>query len=410
MNYGTTLGKMNKKDKKEKCVLPKRKKHISNKHQSIIHKHNKKIEELQDKQTRLLIIDSDIKKLTNDLDKVKKKKAFNRLNNETFEESNNNLLCRNIERDINTLLKSKEIIIKDEDYNDYILESSQIILKYMNFEEQENELLGKKNLQEKELELLNSINKQKRELSETYLIKFEENYIPTQQNLHIYNNVLCQNCNIEYDTVECYLSCSSCGACLSITNCDGELSYKEIQDYDYRPAFMYNRNSHLLDHLKRLESKDNREITQEIIDKIIIEANKERITDLTTITEAKIKKYLKRLKLNEYYDNVIGIINKLTGRPPIVLTKEIEEKILYIFQQIQDPYNKYKPQNRKNFLSYSYILHKLFQILGLHEFTVYFPLLKSTDKLRLQDEIFKKIVDEMAIKDKSINWIFIPSV
>ena len=98
-----------KKEKKEKCLLPKRKKNVSKKHQSIIHKHNRKLEELQDKQKRLLLIDTDIKKLTSDLDKIKKKKAFNRLNNETFEESNNNLLCRNIERDINNLIKSKDI-------------------------------------------------------------------------------------------------------------------------------------------------------------------------------------------------------------------------------------------------------------------------------------------------------------
>jgi hypothetical protein len=129
-----------------------------------------------------------------------------------------------------------------------------------------------------------------------------------------------------------------------------------------------------------------------------------------TLTEDKVKKYLKKLNLNEYYDNVIAIINRLNKRPPFTLTTELEEKIKSMFRQIQEPFEKHKPKNRKNFLSYSYTLHKFFQILNLHEFCKYFPLLKSNDKLRQQDEIFKKIVAEMAMKDKTVNWVFYPSI
>ena len=81
-----------------------------------------------------------------------------------------------------------------------------------------------------------------------------------------------------------------------------------------------------------------------------------------------------------------------------------------MFLQIQEPFEKYKPPTRKNFLSYSYTLHKFFQILGLEEYTKYFTLLKSPEKLRQQDEIFRKIVAEMAQKDKTIKWVFIPSI
>ena len=40
----------------------------------------------------------------------------------------------------------------------------------------------------------------------------------------------------------------------------------------------------------------------------------------------------------------------------------------------------------------------------------HFPLLKSADKLRQQDEIFKKIVADMAKIDKSIDWVFYPTI
>lgn len=396
--------------KKGRSTNPKKeRKKSSNKYNSILHKHQQKMEELYDKNKRIAIIESNIKKLNTELEKTKKKRALCKLNNEVFEESDHNLLCRKIEQELIQLKKQKDIVNSDEEINEYILNSASILMRYTKLEDQERILLDKEELDDEETELLNNINIDKRELTDEYFKTFDKDYIP--QFTDTLQNIKCEKCNLMYETEECYLVCPRCGISIPITNCDGELSYKEIQNYDYRPGFMYDRSSHLIDHLKRFMAKD-KQIPQDVIDKIIIEANKERITDLNILTEAKIKKYLKRLKLNEYYDNVIGIINKLTGRQPISLTREIEDKILNIFQRIQGPYMKYKPKNRKNFLSYSYILHKIFQILDLHEFAVYFPLLKSIDKLRLQDEIFKKIVDEMAVKDtdKSIKWVFIPSV
>jgi hypothetical protein len=183
-----------------------------------------------------------------------------------------------------------------------------------------------------------------------------------------------------------------------------------MQNYEYKTQFTYDKKSHLDDWLRRFQAKENRTIPQEVLDKILLETKKERLTNLNDLTEEKIKRYLKKLSLNEYYDNIIGIINRLNGRPPFRLTYEIEEKIKSMFQSIQEPFEKYKPNNRKNFLSYSYTLNKFFQILGLHEFSKYFPLLKSVDKLRQQDEIFQKIVAEMAQKDNSVDWVFYPSL
>jgi hypothetical protein len=61
-------------------------------------------------------------------------------------------------------------------------------------------------------------------------------------------------------------------------------------------------------------------------------------------------------------------------------------------------------------LSYSFLLNKFFLILGLPEFSRYFFLLKSPDKLRQQDETFKKIVDHMAKIDPKTGWKFFPSL
>ena len=146
------------------------------------------------------------------------------------------------------------------------------------------------------------------------------------------------------------------------------------------------------------------------VDKVVLEAHKQRVKDLSTLTELQVKKYLKKLELNDYYDNVISIINRINKRPPFILTQEIESKIKEMFQQIQAPFEKYKDPSRKNMLSYSYLLHHFFLILGLPQFSKYFFLLKSPEKLRQQDQTFKKIVEELAKTDPKTPWKFYPSI
>ena len=82
---------------------------------------------------------------------------------------------------------------------------------------------------------------------------------------------------------------------------------------------------------------------------------------------------------------------------------ELEEKLCSMFKEIQGPFLKHCPKDRKNFLSYSYVLYKLFQILGKHEYLRFFQLLKSREKLSIQDQIFKKICEDLG-------WPFYPSL
>ena len=88
---------------------------------------------------------------------------------------------------------------------------------------------------------------------------------------------------------------------------------------------------------------------------------------------------------------------------PPTITPEIEEKIRAMFQEIQAPFLLYCPDDRTNFLSYSYILYKFFELLELDEYKIYFPLLKSRDRLIAHDHIWKKICDYL-------RWEFIRSI
>lgn len=371
---------------------------------SIMHKHEKRLDEFRNKDVRLKVIRDKINGLIRESNKISKDKSYKQMNNENV--SDINMRLSNIEVDIKKLKDTYNIIESGNDEIDYLLDSSNLMLEYMRLEEEESRLLEKN---EEDSDELNNILKEKNRLMDEYMVKFE-NKCHNQQVMYDKSVVYCPKCDELYDANEGYLVCPLCGLCDNAVIHAEELSFKEMRDYEYRPQFTYDKMTHLDDWLRRFQSKENRVIPQEVLDKVILQAKKEKIQNLNLLTEDKVKRYLKRLNLNEYYDNIIGIINRINGRPPFKLTAEIEAKVKMMFQQIQKPYEKYKPNGRKNFLSYSYCIHKLFQILGLHEFSKYFPLLKSVDKLRQQDDIFKKIVAEMSEKDKSVKWVFYPSV
>lgn len=108
-----------------------------------------------------------------------------------------------------------------------------------------------------------------------------------------------------------------------------------------------------------------------------------------------MKGILKKLGLTQYYEHATHIISKLSKQPPPTINRETEETLRYMFKQIQEPFEKHCPKARINFLSYSYVLHKFCELLELDEFIKCFPLLKSREKLRQQDKIWKNICKEL---------------
>ena len=108
-----------------------------------------------------------------------------------------------------------------------------------------------------------------------------------------------------------------------------------------------------------------------------------------------MREILKRLRINKYYEHINYIINRINGVPTPQFSPDLEDKLYNMFRDIQGPFLKHCPKDRKNFLSYSYVLYKFFQILGLNEYLKYFPLLKSREKLYVQDQIWKKICEEL---------------
>lgn len=155
--------------------------------------------------------------------------------------------------------------------------------------------------------------------------------------------------------------------------------------------------------MSQFQAKESTNIPDEVFDMIYQEIKKNRITNMAELTPKKLKEFLKKLKLNKYYEHQAYIINRLNGKIAPSIPRDVEEKLRTMFKDIQIPFRKHCPPDRKNFLSYSYVFYKFFELLGYHELKKQFSLLKSKSKLQEQDKIWKGICSDL-------DWVYYPSI
>ena len=98
---------------------------------------------------------------------------------------------------------------------------------------------------------------------------------------------------------------------------------------------------------------------------------------------------LKRNELTMYKDNIYFIYFKLIGGSlPKITTKEYN-MILNTFNAINSMYDKYKPNDRKSFINYSFVLKKLLIMLGKIEYAKCTPQLKTHSKQKELERVWE---------------------
>ena len=392
-------------------------------------KHNEKIEYFNNKYNSVSQINNNLQKINNKL------KKYNTLENK-------NLNDEELENKLNlieekTKLEKELISIKDKKEDiEYFLDTGKILFNYydINNNISEGKELKKNNIKKptintnsksvmeyfqyssKDKNLSNvSTNKTKpnptinnktdntksrARLYEEYLSKVDNHIIKEECE---YKIEMCSKCGHEKVLFisEGKLICTHCGDESTILIDSDKPSYKDPpREVCY---FAYKRINHFNEWLAQFQAKESTDIPQDVYNEILVELKKERLTNMNELTTSKLREILKKLKKNKYYEHIPHIINKLNGIPPPVMSRETEEELRRMFKEIQLPFHKFCPENRKNFLSYSYVLHKFVQLLELDEFLPCFMLLKSREKLHQQDKIWKDICNYL-------NWQYIPSI
>ena len=103
---------------------------------------------------------------------------------------------------------------------------------------------------------------------------------------------------------------------------------------------------------------------------------------------------LKRNELAMYKDSIYFIYFKLSGGSFQRITTKEYNTILSMFNVVSSIYDKYKPNDRKSFLNYSFVLKKLLIMLGKVEYAKYIPQLKTNSKKKEVERVWELITKD----------------
>lgn len=323
-----------------------------------------------------------------------------------------------LERDAEALEKKIKTIDNDEDLMDYYLRTGDILYNYYDMQDKIQKGGMSFNTTKAKpgsiLAILEEVAQQEnQETKNTVVVPPAQKGLQRNQLLNDYlqleDPAMARNTVEEYD--DPWTTCESCGnemiMCLNEANLTcSKCGYQDfiLVDSD-KPSYKdpprevcyyaYKKINHFNEWLAQFQAKESTEIPNEIYDAILIQLKKERITNMGGLKPTKLREILRKMKASKYYEHIPHIINRLNGQNAPFMSREDEEKLRHMFREIQPSFKKHRPQGRRNFLSYGYILYKFCELLEMDEYLACFPLLKNRDKLYLQDKTWEKICADM---------------
>lgn len=111
------------------------------------------------------------------------------------------------------------------------------------------------------------------------------------------------------------------------------------------------------------------------------------------VTSQTIKRILREKNRCNYYDYAEIIASRINGDMKMIISPELESKIMKMFSEIWDGYEKVNKSPSTNFLLYNFLLVRILQILGEHEKAARF-IPKDLSRWQRNDEIWKSICKE----------------
>ena len=203
--------------------------------------------------------------------------------------------------------------------------------------------------------------------------------------------------------------CTSCGVVVEKT---AEIGQNPMMNISYTrnitpvKIYSYRRLNHLRELVRQITGKTQQNLNKDQLE-IIKSEIKRNYVDYHDVTPRYIRKTLKHLGLNKYYDQTISItkcLNPEYKAPKI--SDEYEEKLVVQFCMLETPFEKIRSmvdKTRKNFLSYRYTFYRLNQLNRRMDLNDGIHLLKSVKLLNKQDKFWKLLMNEL-------NWPYLGSM
>jgi hypothetical protein len=190
-----------------------------------------------------------------------------------------------------------------------------------------------------------------------------------------------------------FLHCLTCDTIEYVTLDSERPSYRDPpRELSY---FCYKRSNHLQEWLSQTQGREYTNIPDSVYDSITVELKKQKFTNLAKLTRKKLHEVMKKLNLNKWYEHESHILNSLSGKPSLRIPPHIEAQFKRMFAQIQVPFMKHSPPNRKNMISYSFCLSRFADLLGYDDIQEYLPKLKSKTKRQEQNKIWECICADL---------------
>lgn len=223
---------------------------------------------------------------------------------------------------------------------------------------------------------------------------------------HQNNRSICELCGtLAYFTADGFESvCSNCGAASETLLAPHEFPGAVPFGTEFMPpSGVYKRGVHLNEFLLQIQGDCAGAISPEHMQAVREQLRKMRVEPAeTTITL--VRDALKRLGLSKLYEHSANILTQINGASSTKLSPELVAKLQGMFNAIQAPFERVaRRMQRKNMLSYSYVIRKCCELLAINDLAPYLPLLKSRAKVEQLDAIWKEICLELG-------WDFIRSI
>ena len=175
----------------------------------------------------------------------------------------------------------------------------------------------------------------------------------------------------------------------------------DFSNFQIRHRRIYKRLDHFKEVLSQFQGKEGKDIPNDVVE--LIRGSIPKDKGSTTLND--VKQSLRQLKLNKYVENILYIHHVLTGTPLPYIKREIEDKMIRLFKQLERIFGMVRsrvPFVRTSFLNYYYVLFKLLDSLQQPELLLRVPLLKTHVRLKQHDAIWRHICEEH-------DWTFKPT-
>ena len=245
---------------------------------SIIAKHEQTLETIENEKKNL-------SKYKSELNLLHRVRSINK-SNKDIQEINNKI------KDLEDRICDIE---SERDLSDYLFKSMDFI-KNIDIEEYTNECNNNGEI----FKYISLDSKNNRgEMYKMYMATcFPEEAGNIVQRKNIFNCKEC-GCNTVRDTADGKLICYTCGL-TEIFNISDLPEWNHAENHEYIKPYSYKRTNHFKEWITQIQGREGTTVPEEVIQLLILEIKKERLTDKSLITYYKIKEFLKKLKLKKY--------------------------------------------------------------------------------------------------------------